>query len=126
MLFEHNQELEEQPRRTKTLVVSLGIHALLVLLVVVKPDLLTSPPKRIIRIAGQDFDLSKLETQELTMQPPPNQAKPQVQSKPLVQPPTPQQPPQQAAPPPPPPPPPTPPAPPPVTISPEDVIADGA
>src|ERR1044071_889602 len=120
MLFEHNQDLEQQPKRTKTLVISLGIHLLLIALVVVKPDLLTSPPKRIIRIAGQDFDLSKLEAQELTLQPPPNQAKPPAsENKPLIEPPAPEPPQQQqqAAPPPPPPPPPA-------TISPDDVIAE--
>jgi len=124
MLFDHNQDLEQQPKRTKTLVVSLVIHMLLVALVVLKPDLLTSPPKRIIRIAGQDFDLSKLDAQELTLQTPQNRAKPPppVENKPLIQPPAPEPPPpqqQQAAPPPPPPPPP-------VTISPDDVIAEGA
>jgi len=124
MLFDHNQDLEQQPKRTKTLVVSLVIHMLLVALVVLKPDLLTSPPKRIIRIAGQDFDLSKLDAQELTLQTPQNRAKPPppVENKPLIQPPAPEPPPpqqEQAAPPPPPPPPP-------VTISPDDVIAEGA
>ena len=126
MLFEHNQDLEEQPSRKRTLVISLSLHLLLIAIVVVNPSLLTSTPKRIIRIAGQDFDLSKLEAQELTLQPPQSQAqqRPQIaQNEPLVQPE--QQPPLQAAPPPPPPPPP-PPSPPPVTINPDDVIAEGA
>src|ERR1044071_4282166 len=97
MLFDHNQDLEQQPKRTKTLAISIGIHVLLVALVVVKPDLLTAPPKRIIRIAGQDFDLSKLQAQELTLQPPPNQAQPSqpAPSEPLIQPPAPEPPPQQ-------------------------------
>ena len=127
MLFDHNQDLEQQPRRTKTLAISLLIHALLIGVVVVRPDLFSSQPKRIIRIAGQDFDLSKLDAQELTLQPPPNQARPPQTAQnepPLVQP-QPEPPPPQAAPPPPPPPPP-PPQPPPATISPDDIIAEGA
>ena len=126
MLFDDNQGLDRQPRRAKTLAISLLIHVFLVGLILVRPDLFYSQPRRVIRIAGQDFDLSKLEAQELTLQPPPNQARPPQTAPnepPLVQPQPEPPPPQEATPPPPPPPPPQPP---PVTISPDDIIADGA
>lgn len=116
-----------QPRRKTTLLVSVGIHLLLVAFVLVNPDFLRSTPKRIIRIAGQDYDLSKNELRELVMPPVGTQPKPPAprDSAPLVQPPAP---PQQAAPPPPPPPPPPSPAPQPpdVVIGPDDILAEGA
>jgi TonB family protein len=130
MLFDQKQDLDLQPPRTKTLLISLGIHLLLVAMVVINPEFLSSTPKRIIRIAGQDYDLSKNQLTELVMPPaarpkPPAPAAP-PDDKPLIQPPP--QPNVQPPQPPPPPPPPPPPAPqtPPVVISPEDVIADGA
>lgn len=122
MLFDI-EELEVQPRRTKTLVASLAIHVLLLVFLATNPDFLTSPPKRIIRIAGQDYDLSKNEITELVM---PSEARPKprapVEDKPLIAPP----PPAPKVQPPPPPPPPPPPQMPPVVISPEDVITEGA
>jgi TonB family protein len=127
MLFDQKQDLDLQPRRTKTLLISLGIHLLLVALIAINPEFLSSTPKRIIRIAGQDYDLSKNQLTELVM-PPEARPKPPAPAndKPLIQPPP--QPNVQPPQPPPPPPPPPPPAPqaPPVVISPEDVIADGA
>ena len=131
MLFEKDEPLEPAPRRTKTLLVSVGIHLLLVLVVAMNPEFLNTMPKRIIRIAGQDYDLSKNQITELIL-PQPDAMRPKPAPKadqPLVQPnvPTPPTPPpQQQAPPPPPPPPPPPQQSPPVTISPEDVIAEGA
>jgi len=65
MLFEQEEPLELQPRRTRTLLISIGIHLLLVIFLVLNPDLLTSTPKRIIRIMGQDYDLSKQQLTEL-------------------------------------------------------------
>ena len=135
MLFDQKPDLDLQPRRTKTLLISLGIHMLLVVMIAFNPEFLSSPPKRIIRIAGQDYDLSKNQLTELVMPPearpkPPAPAAP-ADDKPLIEPP-PQpngqrpQPQQQSPPPPPPPPPPPAPQTPPVVISPEDVIADGA
>src|SRR5262252_922127 len=120
MLFEKDEDLELQPKRTKTLTISIGIHLALVLFLVFNPDLLTSPPKRIIKVMGQDYDLSREELTELVVPPDALRPKPAVPDKPLVQPPTPkqetppppqpqvQQPPQQVQPPPPPPPPPQP------------------
>jgi TonB family protein len=123
MLFDKDEGLEIRPYRTKTLLISLGIHLLLVLVVVWNPDLLSSNPKRIIRIAGQDYDLSKNQVTELVM-PPESRPKPPApaDNRPLVQPPPqPEQPQPNVQPPPPQPPPPPPPV-----IGPEDVIAEGA
>jgi TonB family protein len=131
MLFEKEESLEVQPQRTKTLLVSVGIHLLLLVFLALNPELLTSTPKRIIRIMGQDYDLSKQQLTELVA-PPDIRPKPQVPSKPLVEPPAPKPEPQLTPPPPPPPaaPPPPPPPPPPQTpppvIGPEDVIKEGA
>src|SRR5215831_1601097 len=126
MLFEKDDDPELQPKRTKTLLVSIGIHALLLVFLALNPDLLTSTPKRIITVLGQDYDLSKNQVVELVMPPDSLRPKPQVPSKPLVEPPVPKpenvpQPPR-----PPPPPPPPPPQPPPPVIGPEDVIKEGA
>lgn len=113
-------ELEPlQPKRTKTLLVSLGIHLMLIVFIVLDPGFLSGPSKRIIRIAGQDYDLSKTDLTELVMPPAPSASakQPPAAEQPLVQlPPTPEAP----------PPPPLPPPAPPVTISPEDIIAEGA
>jgi TonB family protein len=128
MLFEKDEELELQPKRTRTLLISIGIHVILLLIFVLNPDLLTTTPKRIVRIMGQDYDLSKQELTELVV--PPDALRPKAAPKPLVQPPTPQPPPNQTQPPPPPPPqqqqPPPPPPPPPKVIGPDDVIKEGA
>jgi len=51
MLFENEEEFELHPKRTKTLLISIGIHALLLIFLALNPDLLTSTPKRIIRNA---------------------------------------------------------------------------
>jgi len=91
MLFEREQDLEVKPRRTKTLLISIGIHLLLVAVVALNPEFLRSTPKRIIRIAGQDYDLSKNQVTELII-PPAARPKPPVPDKPLVQPPVQQQP----------------------------------
>ncbi len=122
MLFEREEGLELKPYRTKTLLISIGIHLLLIAAVVWNPELLSSTPKRIIRIAGQDYDLSKNQLTELVMPPESRPTAPAAgDDRPLVQPP-----PQPDVQPPPPPPPPAPPQPPPPVIGPEDVIAEGA
>ena len=69
MLFGNDEDLELQPKRTKTLLISLGIHFALIVFLVFNPDLLTSPPKRIIKVLGQDYDLSKEELTELVVPP---------------------------------------------------------
>src|SRR5215813_11853509 len=124
MLFKNDEDFELQPRRTKTLLISIGIHAVLLVILALNPELLTSTPKRIIRIMGQDYDLSKQQLTELVM--PPDALRPRpappVPDKPLVQPPVPQP---QNQPPPPPPPPPPPQTPPPV-IGPDDILKEGA
>jgi TonB family protein len=129
MLFENEEPLELQPRRARTLLISIGIHLFLLGFLALNPDLLTAPPKRIIRIMGQDYDLKKEQLTELVA-PPDVRPKPSAPPQPLVQPSAPQPEPQLAPPPPPPPPPPSPaqqpPPPPPPVIGPEDVIKDGA
>src|SRR5438874_1675498 len=126
MLFEKEEPLDLQPRRTKTLLVSVGIHLVLLVLLALNPDLLTSTPKRIIRIMGQDYDLSKEQLTELVT--PPNALRPKpsppAEEKPLVQPPVPQ--PENQPPRPQPSPPPPPPQPPPPVIGPDDVLKEGA
>jgi TonB family protein len=130
MLFEKDEDLELQPKRTKTLLISIGIHALLLTFLALNPDLLTSMPKRVITVLGQDYDL-KNRVVELVA--PPDALRPRPQpGKPLVQPPVPPRE-NQPQPPPPapqqqPPPPPPPPQPPPPShiISPDDVIKEGA
>src|ERR1041385_1962539 len=104
MLFKNDEEFELQPKRTKTLMISIGIHVVLLVFLALNPDLLTSTPKRIIRIMGQDYDLSKQQLTELVMPPDALRPKPAppADNKPLVQPPVPQ--PENQPPPPPPPP----------------------
>src|SRR5438477_10678677 len=124
MLFEKEEPLELQPRRTRTLLISIGIHLFLLGFLALNPDFLTSTPKRIIRGLTQAYDLSKRQLVELV--PPPDvRPKPAAPpQQPLVQPPAPSQPEPQVAPPPAPPPPPPqqqPPPPPPPVIGPDDV-----
>jgi len=108
---------------------SILVHVILILIIAVNPEWFETTPHRVIRIAGEDFDLSQLELTPLVVPPtlpttrpvvpPPAPAPvPVPQQAPLVQP-------QQAAPPPPPPPPPTPP-PPDRIIRPDDQLIDGA
>jgi len=129
MLFEKDEDIELQPRTTKTLAISVGIHLLLLVFLAFNPELLTSTPKRIIRIMGQDYDLSKQQITELVVPPEAMRPKANTSPKPLIEPPVPKpEPPPIANPlaqPPPPPPPPPPKTPPPV-IGPEDVIKEGA
>src|SRR4051812_4335506 len=118
MLFEKDEEVDLQPKRTKTLLISIGIHAFLLIFLAFNPDLLTSPPKRIIKVMGQDYDLSREELTELVIPAEALPPKAAVPDKPPVQPPSPPQeekppapqvqppPPQVQSPPPPPPPPP--------------------
>src|SRR5215831_1848361 len=126
MLFERDEELELQPRRTKTLLISIVIHALLLVFLALNPEILTSTPKRIIKVMSQDYDLSKQQVTELIA--PPNALRskppsPPPENKPLVQPPAPR--PENQPPQPPPPPPPPKPQPPPPVIGPDDVLKEG-
>src|ERR1041385_3987208 len=110
MLFEKEEPLELQPRRTRTLLISIGIHLFLLGFLALNPEFLTSTPKRIIRVLTQDYDLKQ---QLVELVPPPDvRPKPAAPPQhPLVQPPAPSQPEPQVAPPPPSPPPPPPPPP---------------
>src|SRR5262249_32854984 len=110
MLFKKDEELELQPRRTKTLLISIGIHVLLLVLLALNPELLTSTPRRIIKVMSQDYDLSKQQLTELIAPPDGLRSKPPApppENKPLVHPARPPhtKPPPQNPPPPPPPPP---------------------
>jgi len=133
MLFESDKALELGSRRSKSLALSISFHLLLILFVLSSPDFLSTTSKRIIRIAGQDFDRERFELTELVLPPELVPAEPELVPapevagvEPLLPVPTPE-----AAPPPPEPPPPEPepedelPPPPPV-IGPDDVIEDGA
>ena len=50
MLFEKDEDPELQPKRTKTLLISVAIHALFLVFLALNPDFLTSTPKRIIKV----------------------------------------------------------------------------
>jgi TonB family protein len=132
MLFDQNPELQIRAKRPTPLIVSIGVHALLILVIAFNPDWFDFSQKRIIRIAGEDFDLAKLEIQPLYLPPPAmmRQAMPAPVAPPALAAPMPQavQPPPQAAPPPPPPPPAQPPTPPPPdrVIRPDDQLIEGA
>jgi TonB family protein len=123
--LQHDPDLE--PKRAKTLFVSICIHIAIFAFLLLNPNLLVQAPRRIIRIAGQDYDLSKNQMTELVM---PQQSRPQpkppVQSPPVQEPPKPEPQPQAAPPPPPPPPPPKemPPIPPDATLA-EGARPDG-
>jgi len=126
MLFKRDEELELQPRRTKTLLISIGIHAFLLVFLALNPEILTSTPKRIIKVMSQDYDLSKQQVTELIAPPDALRSKPPApppENKPLVQPPAPRP---ESQPPQPPPPPPPKPQPPPPVIGPDDVLKEGA
>lgn len=133
MLLDQNPELQLRATRPKPLIISVGGHVLLLILLVFNPDWFDSTPRRRIRIAGEDFDLSQVELRQLVLPrsfprsaplppPPPVPAPAPVPDTPLIAP-------QQAAPPPPPPaPPPPPPTPPPPDriIRPDDLLVEGA
>src|SRR2546430_15776639 len=95
--LQHDPELE--PKRAKTLFISICIHIVILAFLVLNPDFFTEAPRRFIRIAGQDYDLSKNQMTELTM-PPQARAKPPVAEKPIVEPPQPKEQPQPQQPPP--------------------------
>jgi TonB family protein len=128
MLLDQNPELQLRATTPKTLVVSILIHFLLIAILAFNPGWFETTHRRVVRIAGEDFDLSKLELRQLTLPPRmPPRAMPAPTPPPPVQQPQVQQPPQVATPPPPPPPPPPPTPPPPDrVIRPDDILAEGA
>src|SRR5688572_675414 len=130
MLLEKNPGLESGSKRTWTSLVSVLMHLLLLVALWWNPDWFESPSRRVIRIAGEEFDLDRFQVSELVMPPPPPAATdtPLPAAPPLPAPeaaPPPEPPPVQppAAPPPPPPPPPPLPD---RLIGPDDVLAEGA
>src|SRR5688572_5524073 len=132
MLLDQNSELKLRATRPKPLIVSILAHFVLLLILAISPEWFQTEHRRVIRIAGENFDLSKLQLRQLTLPPRmPQQRAVPAPVPPPAQPPLVQQPPpQQAAPPPPPPPPPPPrPQPQPMpdrVIRPDDVLAEGA
>lgn len=122
MLFEFQKTSELDARRRKGLALSLGLHGFLLLLLLFNPELLSTTPRRVVRVEGEDYDRDRFEAVELyippeVVVPPPEVAEPPP---PELVPPEPEI----AASPPPPAP--APPAVPPPVIGPEDVIAEGA
>src|SRR5262245_48521274 len=116
-----------EPKRAKTLFISICIHIGILLFLILNPEIFNQLPKRRIRIAGEEYDLSKMQLTEV-MPPTQPRPKPQAPEPPMVAPPQPQPRPQppapQAAPPQPPPPPPPPKESP--VIPPDAVLAEGA
>src|SRR4030095_12707173 len=107
MLLDQNSELQLRATKPKPLVVSILVHFLLLAIIAFNPGWFETTHRRVVRIAGEEFDLSKLELRQLTLPPRmPPRAIPAPAPPPAQQPPLVQQLPQQAAPPPPPPPPP--------------------
>jgi TonB family protein len=96
------------------------------------PDWFKIEPRRVIRIAGEDYDLDRFQLSELVLTPPPATAAPLPAPPPVPAPAEPlvELPPEAAPPPPPPPPPPVQPPPPPPppdrAIAPDDVLEEGA
>jgi TonB family protein len=128
LLDQKNPELQLRATRPKPLVISIMVHVLLLLIIAFNPDWFESTPHRVIRINGEDFDLSQLELRQLVLPralpvqprtPPPAPVPVPTPAPSVVQP-------QQAAPPPPPPPPPPTPPPPDRIIRPDDQLIEGA
>ena len=70
MLLDQNPALElGSDRRPKTLIVSIVVHILLILVIAFNPGWFDTTPRRIIRIAGEDFDLSQLKVTPLVLPP---------------------------------------------------------
>ena len=112
-----------------------GVLALILIVVFfgLNPDFLRSQPRRVIRIAGQDFDQDRFILRDLVLPPelvPAPEPPPQIAENlpPAIAVPLPEEAPPVPAPPPPPEPEPPPPPelPPPPMIGPDDVIAEGA
>src|SRR5215510_5370991 len=124
MLLDQKPQLQLRATQPKPLVISILVHVVLLLIVAFNPGWFESTPHRVIRIAGEDFDLSQLELRQLVMPPrlpvsprtpPPAPVPVPTPAPAVVQP-------QQAAPPPPPPPPPPTPPPPDRIIRPDDQL----
>jgi TonB family protein len=128
MLLDQNSELQLRATKPKPLVISIAAHFVLIAILAFNPGWFETSHRRVVRIAGEDFDLSRLELRQLTLPPRmPPRAIPAPAPPPAQKPPQVQQLPQQAAPPPPPPSPPPPSPPPPDrVIRPDDVLAEGA
>jgi TonB family protein len=125
MLLDQNPGLQLRATKPKPLLISILVHILLIALLAINPNWFETSHRRTIRIAGEDFDLSRLELTPLTL-PPRIRAPAAPVPRPAPAPPEPLVQPQQATPPPPPPPPPPTPPPPDRVIRPDDLLAEGA
>src|SRR5262245_38145316 len=120
MLLDQNSELQLGAPNVKPLVIGLLVQLLLAAIIAnLNPEWFETRHRRVVRIAGEDFDLSKLELRQLTLPPKMPRSIPAPAPPPAQKPPQVQQLPQQAAPPPPPPPPPPSPPPPDRVIRPD-------
>ena len=69
MLFDQSPELRDRSNRPKTLLVSIGVHVILLAIIAFNPDWFEGSHKRVIRTAGEDFDLARLQIQPLILPP---------------------------------------------------------
>src|SRR5882724_6628219 len=106
MLLESTPELEIPAKRGKTLLISVLVHVVLVAILWLEPGLFDSNSKRVIRIEGNDYDVTQLTELDLAPTPRPapepklNQPRPQPEPPKTVQPPVTEPPPPTPPPPP--------------------------
>jgi TonB family protein len=121
--LQKNPEVDQ--RRRRGLAVSAGLHLLLLIFFFLNPDLLTTSPRQVVHLSGEEYDLDRFEVVELFAPPeiaelrPVQPALPSPAAAPAPEP-------LLSEPPPPAPQPELPPVPPPPVIGPDDLIAEGA
>jgi len=71
MLLESTPELEIPAKRGKTLLISVLVHVVLVAILWLEPGLFDSNSKRVIRIEGNDYDVTQLTELDLAPTPRP-------------------------------------------------------
>lgn len=69
MLLERTPELENPPKRGKTLILSILVHVVLVAILLFDPGLFDSRLKRVVRIEGNDYDVTQLTELQLQLRP---------------------------------------------------------
>jgi len=60
MLLDQNPELQLRATRPKPLVISIAVHFALIAILAFNPGWFETTHRRVVRIAGEDFDLSRL------------------------------------------------------------------
>jgi TonB family protein len=130
MMLQLQKNEELAARRRKGLAVSLGLHLLLLAFFMVNPDFLSTTPRRVVRLAGEDYDRDRFEVLELYVPPDLVEPPPPPQIAEVFPPdpvgPLPEVPPALALPEEPAIPEPEPPMPPPPILGPDDLVAEGA